>query len=33
MADNLAMQVVSKQLGFRVHMQNGFASVRARLEL
>ena len=33
MADNLAMQVVSKALGFRVHMQNGFASVRARLEL
>jgi len=33
MADNLAMQVVSKALGFRVQMQNGFASVRARLEL
>jgi acetyltransferase len=33
MADNLAMQVVSKALGFEVHMQNGFASVRARLEL
>ena len=33
MADNLAMQVISKNLGFHLHMQNGFASMRARLEL
>ena len=33
MADNLAMQVISKALGFRLQMQNGFASMRARLEL
>jgi acetyltransferase len=33
MADNLAMQVISKALGFRTKMQNGFASMRARLEL
>ena len=33
MPDNLAMQVISKALGFEVHMQNGFASMRARLEL
>src|SRR5579864_3494193 len=33
MADNLSMQVISKALGFRVHMQDGFASMRARLEL
>jgi acetyltransferase len=33
MADNLAMQVISRELGFRMKMQNGFASMRARLEL
>jgi acetyltransferase len=33
MADNLSMQVISKALGFRLHMQDGFASMRARLEL
>jgi acetyltransferase len=33
MADNLAMQVITKRLGFRVKMQPGFASLRARLEL
>jgi acetyltransferase len=33
MADNLAMQVISKQLGFHVKMRNGFASMRARLKL
>jgi hypothetical protein len=32
MADNLAMQVISKSFGFRTKMQNGFASTRARLE-
>jgi acetyltransferase len=33
MADNLSMQVISKGLGFHLHMQDGFASMRARLEL
>jgi acetyltransferase len=33
MADNLAMQVISKALGFHLQMQNGFASMRARLQL
>jgi acetyltransferase len=33
MADNLAMQVITKRLGFRVKMQPDFASMRARLEL
>lgn len=33
MADNLAMHVISKSLGFHIKMQNGFASMRARLEL
>jgi acetyltransferase len=33
MADNLSMQVISKALGFHLHMQDGFASMRARLEL
>jgi len=33
MADNLAMQVISKALGFRLQMQKGFASMRARLQL
>jgi acetyltransferase len=33
MADNLAMQVITKRLGFRVRMQPDFASMRARLEL
>jgi acetyltransferase len=31
--DNMAMQVISKSLGFRVRMQPGFSCVRARLEL
>jgi len=31
--DNLAMQVITKALGFKVKMQPGFASVRARLEV
>jgi hypothetical protein len=31
--DNMAMQVISKSLGFKVRMQPGFSSVRARLEL
>jgi acetyltransferase len=31
--DNLAMQVITKALGFKVKMQPGFASMRARLEL
>jgi acetyltransferase len=33
MADNMAMQVITKRLGFRVKMLPGFASLRARLEL
>jgi acetyltransferase len=33
MADNLAMQVISKALGFHLQMQNGFASMRARLQV
>ena len=33
MADNLAMQVITKRLGFRVKMQPDFSSMRARLEL
>ena len=33
MADNLAMQVISKALGFNVKMQDGFGSMIARLEL
>jgi acetyltransferase len=33
MADNLAMQTISKAMGFRLQMQEGFASMRARLEL
>lgn len=33
LSDNLGMQVISKKLGFQLHMQNGFASMRARLEL
>ena len=33
MADNLAMQVITKRLGFRVKMQPDFASLRAKLEL
>jgi RimJ/RimL family protein N-acetyltransferase len=31
--DNLAMQVITKALGFKVKMQPGFASMSARLEL
>ena len=33
MADNMAMQIITKRLGFRVKMQPDFASLRARLEL
>ena len=33
MADNLAMQTISKAMGFKLQMQEGFASMRARLEL
>jgi len=33
MADNMAMQIITKRLGFRVTMQPDFASLRARLEL
>jgi acetyltransferase len=33
MADNLAMQVITKALGFDVKMTEGFASMRAKLEL
>ena len=33
MPDNLAMQVITKHLGFKVRMQDGFTSMRARLEL
>jgi len=33
MADNMAMQVITKRLGFRVKMQPDFASLGARLEL
>ncbi|HEX6805581.1 MAG TPA: bifunctional acetate--CoA ligase family protein/GNAT family N-acetyltransferase [Terriglobales bacterium] len=33
MADNLAMQVITKALGFDVKMTDGFTSMRARLEL
>ena len=33
MSDNLAMQVITKRLGFRVKMQPDFSSLRARLEL
>ena len=33
MADNMAMQVITKRLGFQVRMQPDFASLRARLEL
>jgi acetyltransferase len=33
MADNLAMQSICKHLGFKVKMQDGFASMRARLEI
>lgn len=32
MPDNLAMQVITKQLGFTVKMQDGFSSMRAKLE-
>jgi acetyltransferase len=31
MPDNLAMQVITKQLGFEVKLQEGFGSMRARL--
>ncbi len=31
--DNLAMQVITRQLGFKVKMQEGFSSMRARLEI
>jgi len=33
MADNVAMQVICKHLGFKVKMQDGFASMRAKLEI
>ena len=33
MPDNLAMQVITRQLGFTVKMREGFSSMRARLEL
>lgn len=33
MPDNLAMQVITRQLGFNVRMQDGFGSMLARLEL
>jgi acetyltransferase len=33
MPDNLAMQTITKQLGFKVKMQEGFTSLRARLEI
>src|SRR5579863_9257173 len=33
LADNMAMQVITKRLGFQVRMQPDFASLRARLEL
>lgn len=33
MPDNLAMQVITKQLGFTVKMQDGFSSMRAKLDL
>jgi len=33
MADNLAMQVISKSLGFHLHMKEDFSSMKARLEL
>jgi acetyltransferase len=33
MPDNLAMQVITKQLGFEVKMQEGFGSMRARLAI
>ena len=33
MPDNLAMQAITKQLGFKVKMQEGFTSLRARLEI
>jgi len=33
MPDNIAMQVIIKSLGFYPHTRDGFASVRARLEL
>jgi acetyltransferase len=33
MADNVAMQAICKHLGFKVKMQAGFTSMRARLEV
>jgi acetyltransferase len=33
MADNLAMQAITKAMGFKVKMQEDFTSMRARLEL
>ena len=33
MADNLAMQVITKELGFEVKMSEGFTSMRAKLDL
>ena len=33
LADNMAMQILTKRLGFRVKMQPDFTSLRARLEL
>jgi len=33
MADNLAMQVITKALGFNVKMSEGFTSMRAKLDL
>jgi acetyltransferase len=33
MADNLAMQVITKELGFDVKMSEGFTSMRAKLDL